>query len=384
MPGGTEGDPVYVGFGRPAAMFSNLGLAVVVKPDALDLRDIIPDHWFVYIAIFAFCGAALAHMLDRRDRGQFWRMQTLVLRLVTWPALLISAGNVALDDALANATPNVVNMISQSVHALWWIIPARLAVIFVERFVWVPLENRAHRKVPTVFRIIVALVIYAGAMLGILAFVLERTITSLLASTGLLAMIIGLAIQSNLKDIFSGIMLNLERPFSINDYVRINRTTIGRVIDVTWRTTRLETREGVLALPNGKMSDAEIENLSRGDGFRVESPLLVDPRHPPELLAAVVDRVMPKVRNPPWKRYKLKFIGVQSSDGVWVAHYIVEIIVPEWEMTRNMPTALWRQLWGELQAAGIEWIEPLPAEPSDIGPPALPGVAVAGITSAAD
>ena len=86
---GSDGDPGYVGFGKPAPVFSRIAMDVQVKPDTIDLRALFSQSALVYLAIFALSGAALAHLLDRRDRGQFWRMQTLVLRLATWPVLLV-------------------------------------------------------------------------------------------------------------------------------------------------------------------------------------------------------------------------------------------------------------------------------------------------------
>nr|VFK25128.1 MAG: Mechanosensitive ion channel [Candidatus Kentron sp. LFY] len=86
---------------------------------------------------------------------------------------------------------------------------------------------------------------------GIIAFVFDYRITGLLATSGLLAMIIGLAIQTNLSNIFSGIAVNLERPFRIGDWVKLADFDEGKVVNVTWRSVRIRTPNNhIISIPN--------------------------------------------------------------------------------------------------------------------------------------
>ena len=362
---GTDGDPGYVGFGKPPPLFSTLAMDVIVKPDAIDVRALVPDGLLIYLAIFALCGAVLAHLLDRRDRGQFWRMQTLVLRLVTWPVLLATCSVLALDYAVAQAGMGVVETVDFVSRAAWWLVPARLLALTVERFVWVPLEARTQRRVPTVFRMIVALLIYSLAGLGVVAFVLGKTITSLLATSGVLAMIVGLAVQSNLKDIFSGLMLNLERPFVLNDWVRINRT-YGQVVDVSWRTTRLRGADDqIIAFPNGKVAEAEIENLTRAGAYDAGITVYMDPRCPPEEVLAALRRAVAAVTDVAFKCGGMGMTRVENVNGSWAARYYIDAWTERpGGLVFKLKGALWRAIWVELTASGLIWgLGPtLPAE----------------------
>lgn len=362
---GTDGDPGYVGFGKPPPLFSTLAMDVIVKPDAIDVRALVPNGLLIYLAIFALSGAMLAYLLDRRDRGQFWRMQTLVLRLVTWPVLLATCSVLALDYAVAQAGLGVVETVDFLSRAAWWLVPARLLALTVERFVWVPLEARTQRRVPTVFRMIVALLIYSLAGLGVVAFVLGKTITSLLATSGVLAMIVGLAVQSNLKDIFSGLMLNLERPFVLNDWVRINRTH-GQVVDVSWRTTRLRgSDDQIIAFPNGKVAEAEIENLTRAGAYDAGITVYMDPRCPPEDVLAALRRAVAAVTDPPFKCGGMGMTRVENVNGSWAARYYIDAWAERpGGLVFKLKGALWRAIWVELTAAGLTWgLGPtLPAE----------------------
>ena len=120
--------------------------------------------------------------------------------------------------------------------------------------------------------------------MGMVAFVMGKTVTSLLATSGLLTLIVGLALQSNLRDIISGVMLNLERPFKIGDYIRIGRI-LGQVHDISWRTTRVRTPNGqIIAFANGRVSESEIENMTPAEYFETSLVLYMDPRCNPDAL----------------------------------------------------------------------------------------------------
>jgi small-conductance mechanosensitive channel len=56
------------------------------------------------------------------------------------------------------------------------------------------------------------LIVFGAAVFGIVGIVLGQPITGLLATSGLFAAIIGLALQRMIADVFSGVALTVERP----------------------------------------------------------------------------------------------------------------------------------------------------------------------------
>ena len=47
-----------------------------------------------------------------------------------------------------------------------------------------------------------------------------------------------------MSDVFAGIALGLEQTYRIGDWVALEVGLGGRVVEITWRATRIETREG--------------------------------------------------------------------------------------------------------------------------------------------
>ncbi len=110
--------------------------------------------------------------------------------------------------------------------------------------------------VSAVFAVLV-LVVLARARLGV-------DITALVATSAALSIVLGLALQETLSNLFAGLALMIERPFESGDWVRFG-DRIGRVKEVSWRAVKLQLlrQEDYLVIPNSVVAKSEIVNLSQ-------------------------------------------------------------------------------------------------------------------------
>jgi len=91
-------------------------------------------------------------------------------------------------------------------------------------------------------------------------------ITVLLASITALLVGVGFGIQQLFSDIASGIVLIFERNLQINDIVELEDKTVGKVLHIGLRTSKLKTRDDViLVVPNSKFVNDIIINWSQMD-----------------------------------------------------------------------------------------------------------------------
>lgn len=128
------------------------------------------------------------------------------------------------------------------------------------------LERRSGKQVPPLIgNLLSGVVIFVGICL-ILALVFERDITALVATGGASLMILGIALRDIMLALFTGILLNVEKPFTVGDTVRINDRLTGRVERITWRTTVLQTANAeTVYVPNLSLSSAVILNMAQPD-----------------------------------------------------------------------------------------------------------------------
>ena len=135
--------------------------------------------------------------------------------------------------------------------------------------VWERLLPRATGlRIPRLLRQFVAVLVMAGVVLGVLTQVWGVAMPAVLATTGVLGLVLGLALRRILTDFFSGIALNVEQPFRLDDFIllhtRQRREPIaGLVREINWRSTRILTPEdNLVSVPNSVVAMSVVENLS--------------------------------------------------------------------------------------------------------------------------
>ena len=148
-------------------------------------------------------------------------------------------------------------------------------------------------------------IMFVLAAIAILIFVFRQQATGFIATSSVLIAVIGFALRYIISDVFSGIALNFDHPYRIGDWVEPSPGLVGRVAEITWRTTRLVTRDGAaVVVPNGLVATGRLINYSDPEPtFRVNLKLPLDHRVPVDrakqvLLAGAVSatRSFPNLR----------------------------------------------------------------------------------------
>lgn len=88
-------------------------------------------------------------------------------------------------------------------------------------------------------------------------------LSSIFATSALLSVVLGFALQESLGNLFAGLTLHAEQPFEAGEWVTFGKYS-GRVLDVGWRSTRLITAdEDELLVPNSLISREVVINHMR-------------------------------------------------------------------------------------------------------------------------
>ncbi|MCJ8278450.1 MAG: mechanosensitive ion channel family protein [Rivularia sp. ALOHA_DT_140] len=107
---------------------------------------------------------------------------------------------------------------------------------------------------------------FAIVFSGILFFtqIHKINIFSLLASLGIGGLAVAFAAQKSLEQVLGGIVLYLDHPFYIDDYIGLADGTFGRVESIGWRSTKIRTsgKGTVIVIPNNSLTQMNIENFS--------------------------------------------------------------------------------------------------------------------------
>lgn len=177
------------------------------------------------------------------------------------------------------------------------------SVVLVRTFGFVLFDvifyQRKHRQAPALLRGLLSTVLYFFCFLFIYRIVAKQFPgIEILATSTVLTVIIGLALQDTLGNFFAGLSLHVEQPFHILDALRVG-TEVGKVESVTWRATTLRTNNNsTLVFPNSRIARDMIEiypynNLNRRI-LQFPAPYSVPPEKVITLIREAVKSV-PKV-----------------------------------------------------------------------------------------
>ena len=236
----------------------------------------------------------------------------------------------------------------QLVEIGWWLVAAQCAIGFVRLLVVFETKPRETRIVSD----LMAGVIHLLTLFAIINFVFAVPVGGLLATSGVIAIVLGLALQSSLSDVFSGIAVGIERPYSPGDLVWVEGGIEGRVIQVNWRSTHIATLNGDVAIvPNSVMAKARLVNHSLPTQVRrVSITVKLAANEPPDrcmaVLNAAVKTSMLLSATPPPSVARTDLQG----DGV---AYDISFSIPSIELLVDARTELLGHVQSHLRHAGI-------------------------------
>jgi small-conductance mechanosensitive channel/CRP-like cAMP-binding protein len=233
----------------------------------------------VLIAVAVAGSVALRRFSNRVrigfDAVCFVAISLLLLREGAFPGETVHAGHTSAEALWLRA-----------IGGAWWLLGARVVVALL----WFTLHRDRRSRASRLVSDLAAAAIYAATAAVVLNSVFAVPITGVLATSGVLAIVLGLALQNTLADVFAGIAVGIEAPFRVGDRVQIGDKVEGLVVQVNWRSIHIETDgEDVAIIPNSLVAKAEIINRSfptqqRAVSVELSCPVASDPERVIETL----------------------------------------------------------------------------------------------------
>jgi small-conductance mechanosensitive channel/CRP-like cAMP-binding protein len=147
--------------------------------------------------------------------------------------------------------------------------------------------------IPKIFRdVIVSLV-----SLVVLFSLLSRAgvnFLSIITTSAVLTAVIGLALQDTLGSLLSGIAMQIEAPFGIGDWIRVDERAVGKVLEIRWRSTLIQTKnDDLIVLPNAILTKGVVTIFAK-DGLENRRWVYfnVHLRHPPNQVTRIIGEAL--------------------------------------------------------------------------------------------
>jgi small-conductance mechanosensitive channel len=223
-----------------------------------DIFSVIADP-FVQTGVLAAVGALVTRVLLRGHPVR--RLVGQLAFFLALTILLLYHGIVPYQLGPPNAS-TLQRVFIGIAKVIWWTNAAWSLISLVRVFLTFERQPREGRLLQD----LVVGVIYVGAILSVIAYVFNAPVGTLIATSGAVAIVLGLALQSTLSDVFSGIGLNLAKSYGIGDWIVLDNGIEGKVVETNWRATHLLTgANDLVVVPNSDLAKARLTNLSSPD-----------------------------------------------------------------------------------------------------------------------
>lgn len=245
------------------------------------------DTWVIYVFLIVFATLTANFSLKRFLNKLHLRLlktnnpwdDALVLaaqRPITWMVWLL--GIILAIDVIQYESKSVI---FETVEPLKFVGVILILTLFLLRLtrqiesIFLQQENEDSKKkyeaatVEAVSKLLRASAIITGVLVALQT--MGFSVSGVLAFGGIGGVAIGFAAKDLLANFFGGLIIYLDRPFIVGDWIRSNDREIeGTVENIGWRLTTIRTFEKrPLYVPNSVFSNISVENPSRMSNRRI-------------------------------------------------------------------------------------------------------------------
>jgi small-conductance mechanosensitive channel/CRP-like cAMP-binding protein len=269
--------------------------------------------------------------------------------------------------------------------ALWlslMFVGVRLSGAFLFDFIF---RIRKGREAPSLIRDLFSIIAYILIVAFILKHFFDLSLGALLSGSALLGIILGLALQDTLGNLFSGISLHADKPFEVGDVITVGKW-MGVVESVTWRAAKIRTfTNHVVLLSNSQIAKEAIEVCPRDNpNARLVFFNALYSHSPAHVIRVVRDaiRETENVRRQPAPLVRVRNLGDFAVD------YEIKYWLEDYVLHNDTDALLRQRIWYAFKRAGLSFAYPTQTlyieRPKSVSGPAADAETLTGRLSATD
>lgn len=222
----------------------------------------------------------------------------------------------------------------------WIVLYFLIKVSFFERY-----EVVYKKDVPRIVLSTTKFIIFVCAFLSIVVFVLGQSILSILTLGGLVSAGLTFALGELILDAFSGVILETESPFELNDWIKTLDGAEGRVIKINWRTVILENMDGyIIVVPHRKIAQGFTNYSKPRRSYWDSVKICLDHTVPVERAERILRAGVMSVTSVYQKKCDVAAIKTNRSGITYEVRYLVSDIIECRDVKHDVINALTKHL----------------------------------------
>ncbi|NNC82562.1 MAG: mechanosensitive ion channel family protein [Flavobacteriales bacterium] len=278
----------------------------------------------IFSIAFVLIRAVITPIMERflkKRLGGLWAAEDEHKGLIRMLALIVSTRTVLYLLPSLHLSPRLGSVLIKSLEILTVFLVILLLVKLVAlafRFLAkaaTRTENTMDDQLLPVIQPIITAIIWVLGTIQVLS-MLEVNVTALLAGVSIGGLAIALAAQDTVKNFFGSLMIFLDKPFQIGDWIHFDGLD-GTVEKVGVRSTRIRTFANSLTyVPNAKLADSVVDNMGLRQYRRYNTNISITYDTHPDTIERFVQGIRELVEAHPTTRkdyYEVHLNGMGAS-----------------------------------------------------------------------
>jgi small-conductance mechanosensitive channel/CRP-like cAMP-binding protein len=138
----------------------------------------------------------------------------------------------------------------------------------IKTVIYFPVENYFKKTIPHLLKHSVSLTIILTVAWIIIVEIFQQPVSHYMTFTGIIGAGLAFSLKNLISDFVSSLILDAGRYYDIGDWIKIKDEKIGKVINIGWQNTIIETKDHTLVyIPNNKILESHLENYTKPDKF---------------------------------------------------------------------------------------------------------------------
>ncbi len=302
-------------------------------------------------------------LLERRYEKEGKSTQSMMASLLRIPATLICFAVVVLTfGELLDINRDYPRFETAMLFIFWlalsWAVIRVLEYLFVVRIAY----EQHGLRIPRLFHDLVLWFIYSIVLFTLLNNYYDLDLTTVLGTLGIVSLVLALALQDTLANVFAGLSLHFEGTLELGQWIGVGEHE-GEIAGITWRSIKMRTFDGdYVIIPNGMISKSELTNYSQPTRRHIlRLPIGVSYECPPGKLKRVcleVIRQVEGIRSHPTPGVQLQQYNDFSID------YRIRFWIDDYSQYRRIRDEVYTLLWYYFKREDI--VIPFPIRTLDI------------------
>jgi small-conductance mechanosensitive channel/CRP-like cAMP-binding protein len=214
-------------------------------------------------------------------------------------------------------------------------------------------RRRQTKELPALLRDLIRYGLFVFAAAIVLRTIWGEDVAPLLGALGIGGVVLGFALQETLSNFFAGLALLAEQPFSQGDWIRIGDRVEGVVEHITWRATKIRTRDNDYQIfPNSTVAKEVIVNFrmpSRVHAIRLHIGTSYDdaPDKVKKTLHEILASVPEVLRSPE----PIIYVKEYAASSI---NFEIKCYIEDYDRRPVIEDKIMHRMWYAFRRAGIE------------------------------